>query len=285
MNAVARYAVSWREIAKPHRNVVARVQALARSGALSAAGLLRQAMDDRFVRCMYCHYVFDDQLAAFERIVVRLKSMGQFIDTATLLAMLKGERTVDGRYFHLSFDDGFRNNLTNAFPILRRHSVPAIFFVASGLLGADYDRTREACIDVFHHRAAIEMMRWDDVKAILDAGYEIGSHTRSHARLSSISSSPQRLADEILGSKHDLETRLGCLCRYISWPYGRVDDADEASLEFTRMAGYDACFGAFRGSVAPGVTDRYRIPRHHFEPHWPVSHVQYFARGNHEATT
>jgi peptidoglycan/xylan/chitin deacetylase (PgdA/CDA1 family) len=218
----------------------------------------------------------------FERIIVRLKEMGEFVRTDELISMLSGERPVDGRYFHLSFDDGFRNNYTNAVPILKKHEVPAIFFVPSGFIGADWERTRAYCLDVANYGSVVETLRWDDLKEMLDAGYEIGSHTRTHCRFTAISDDPARLEKEILGSKEELEAGLGYRCRYISWPYGRATDADAASVRFTKTAGYDACFGAFRGSIVVGQTDRYRIPRHHFESQWPLSHVEYFARGNRE---
>jgi peptidoglycan/xylan/chitin deacetylase (PgdA/CDA1 family) len=277
------FATSWRAAVQPASRPLDRMRGFARRSMLSALAAVRRGSADRFVRCLYCHYVFDDQRTDFERIIVRLKDLGTFVGTEQLLAMLVGERPVDGRYFHLSFDDGFRNNFTNALPILRKHGVPAIFFVPSGLIGADWDRTRTYCLDVTHYRSVIETLRWDDLKVMLDAGYEVGSHTRTHARFSAMSSDHARLEDEILGSKQDLETALGYRCRYISWPYGRTTDADMSSVGFTKAVGYDACFGAFRGSVIAGETDRYRIPRHHFEPQWQPAHVEYFARGNMEA--
>lgn len=276
------YAISWRTAVPATTTGADRLRAFARWSALSAMSVFSRKVADRFVRCLYCHYVFDDQVAEFDRIIGRLGALGTFVDSATLLEMLAGDRPVDGRYFHLSFDDGFRNNFTNALPVLRNHGVPAIFFVPSALVDADWERARDYCLDVTHYGAVIEMMRWDDLAAILDAGYEVGSHTRTHARFSAISTQRGHLEDEIRGSKHDLESRLGYRCRYISWPYGRVTDADASSVDFTREAGYDACFGAFRGTVRPGRTDRYRIPRHHFEPQWPLGHVEYFARGNME---
>jgi hypothetical protein len=90
------------------------------------------------------------------------------------------------------------------------------------------------------------------------------------------------LDDEIGGSKKQIEEELGQECRYISWPYGRLSDADNESLKAVERAGYEACFGAYRGTVRPGETDLFSIPRHHFEVQWPVSHVLYFARGNME---
>jgi peptidoglycan/xylan/chitin deacetylase (PgdA/CDA1 family) len=113
-------------------------------------------------------------------------------------------------------------------------------------------------------------------------GYEIGSHTRTHARFSAISNSQLLLEDEILGSKRDLEAALNYECKYISWPYGRLVDADEESMKMVKRAGYRACFGAYRGTVEKGLTNVYSIPRHHFEVQWPIAHVKYFARGNME---
>ncbi|MFM8292855.1 MAG: polysaccharide deacetylase family protein, partial [Planctomycetia bacterium] len=187
------YATSWRSAVHGPSRLTDRLRLFARRNALSLAAALDRRLADRFVRCLYCHYVFDDQAADFESLIVRLKALGTFVTTDDLLDMLTGRRPVDGRYFHLSFDDGFRNNFTNAMPILQRHAVPAIFFVPSDLIGADWERTRSYCLDVTHYRTVIETLRWDDLKAMLDAGFEIGSHTRTHARFSAMSAEHDRL--------------------------------------------------------------------------------------------
>jgi hypothetical protein len=84
--------------------------------------------------------------------------------------------------------------------------------------------------------------------------------------------------EAIVCSKVEIERILG-RCDYIAWPYGGLADIDEVSLSAIQKAGYHACFGAFRGQIIPGVTNRFKIPRHHFEPHWPLSHIRYFAHG------
>jgi peptidoglycan/xylan/chitin deacetylase (PgdA/CDA1 family) len=206
--------------------------------------------------------------------------MGEFINTDECIKMLKGERAINGKYFHLSFDDGFRNNYLNAFPILKKHAVPTLFFVPSAIIGADWSTTREYCLKTTRYRSIIEMMNWNDLRALTQDGYEIGSHTRTHARFSDISHSTQLMSEEILGSKAEIETQLGIPCKYISWPYGQLKDADTISLETVKSAGYTACFGAFRGTVSAEKTDIFSIPRHHFEAQWPLSHIKYFARGN-----
>jgi peptidoglycan/xylan/chitin deacetylase (PgdA/CDA1 family) len=196
--------------------------------------------------------------------------------------MLSGEREIDGRYFHLSFDDGFRNVFTNAVPILKRQQVPAITFVPTSLVEADWERTRRYCLETTLYQGVIEMIRWEDLRAMVAAGFEVGSHTKTHARLSAISPDSRLLGGELLGSKEEIETRLGVECKYIAWPYGGKNDADAVALAKVQQYSYRACFGAFREAVLPGETSKFASPRHHFEAQWPVSHVTYFAKGNME---
>lgn len=251
---------------------------------ISVRAAANRSMEQAFLRCLYCHYVFDDQRDDFRRLLVRLMEMGTFIDTDRCVRMLSGDEKIDRRYFHLSFDDGFRNIYTNALPILKEIAVPAIIFVPSShITGRSGGDPRVARSDVYRS-PRVEMLQWDDLKALRDHGVGIGAHTMSHARLSAISHDNGRLTREIAGSKDDIEHRLGIECRYFSWPYGRLTDVDDRSIRAVKDAGYHACFGAFRGSVVPGKTDLFRIPRHHFEAHWPLQHIAFFARGNMETT-
>jgi hypothetical protein len=100
-----------------------------------------------------------------------------------------------------------------------------------------------------------------------------------------VSASTTLVEDEVFGFKADLEEHLGRICNYISWPYGRIAAANARSLKIVEKAGYRACFGAFRGQVIPKTTNRFSIPRHHFEVEWPLSHVKYFALGGLERRT
>lgn len=277
----AAFATRWRDAAQLPVGPAQHARQAARRAVLSLKARTSRRWAPTFVRGLFCHYVFDDQRADFDRLLRSLMRHGRFIDADACLRMLSGERPVDGRYFHLSFDDGFRNNLTNAVPVLREHGVPAAFFVPTSIIGADRARAQRYCREI-QYPATIEVMTWDDVERLRECGFDVGSHTRTHARFSDLSGDPARLEDEIAGSKRELESRLGAACEYISWPYGRLCDADAPSLAVARAAGYRACFGAYRGSIRPLVTDPFRIPRHHFEVEWPLAHVEYFARGNME---
>lgn len=276
------YATQWQQAAPIPSGISAKARAFLRNSILSFSSVVNKGQGDAYLRCLYCHYVFDNQREDFEELIVKLKRIGHFVDTDECIEMLNGKKDIDKRYYHLSFDDGFKNNFTNAFPILIRHNVPAIFYVPSSLIGADWNIAENYCLNTTRYRAVIEMMSWKDLSDLLLEGYEIGSHTKTHARFSEISNSQELMADEILGSKKELETNLNYECKYISWPFGRLTDADTKSLKMVKDAGYAACFGAYRGTVEPDTTDIFSIPRHHFEVQWPVSHVEYFARGNME---
>ena len=234
-----------------------------------------------FLRCLFCHYVFDDQLEQFENLLVRLKKNAQFIDTETALKIVRGEKLLDRAYLHLSFDDGLKNNFSNALPILIKHQIPAIFFVPSALMGANWETAKQYCLQATRYNGVIEPASWADLQMAISSGYEIGSHSKRHARLAAVSGSPQQLMDEVSGSKQQIEDKLGAECKYIAWPYGTAADIDAAGFEAIRMAGYQAAFANLRGSVKPGVTELFNIP--HFEPQWPWRHVEYFvAKGKME---
>lgn len=264
-------ARTYHQAFPPQGGLSARLRAAAKRAALATLGRVARTSPEPRLRLLYCHHVFDDEVTSFAARLRQLLEMGRFVDTATAVSIVCGEAQVTQSLFHLSFDDGYRNIVTNALPVLRDLGIPSILFVPTRQLGVEH----------WTYAARIEMATWDDLEAARNAGMEIGSHTRDHLSFSEISSSPATLEAQIAGSKADIEQHLG-ECRYISWPFGRRSDADAVSLAAVKQAGYAACFGAFRGTVEPGKTDRFRIPRHHFEPHWPASHLRYFALGGGE---
>lgn len=272
-----KYVTNWRAM----RSAMPRpgLRNSARQLALSALSLVKRRTSVPTLRLMYCHHVFDDQIEMFEQKIRYLSGVGRFISADEVLDVIHGRRELDEHLFHLSFDDGFRNVVTNALPVLVEHGVPSTFFVPSAIISANEQTVRDYCLNTTNYPGVIEVASWDDLHLAQVAGMAIGSHTRTHARFTEISSSNNRLKDEICRSKEEIETKLGTSCDHISWPYGQIKDADSRSLEFVRSAKYSACFGAFRGKVTPGQTDPFYIPRHHFESYWPMAHFKCFADG------
>ena len=131
------YATLSSQVVKRPSELRPRLRATLRNLYLSIADRVTPRPRSNFLRCLYCHFVFDDQLKSFSDMLNRVQRLGKFVDTDRAVAMASGREPIDGQYFHLSFDDGFRNVFRNAISIMAEQSIPAIFFVPSAVIGAD----------------------------------------------------------------------------------------------------------------------------------------------------
>jgi peptidoglycan/xylan/chitin deacetylase (PgdA/CDA1 family) len=135
----------------------------------------------------------------------------------------------------VTFDDALRSVREQAFPILSRLGVPATVFAAT----AHADRAAPAAWSGHEqwlgteHEHELDCLSWDELRELMQAGWEVGSHTRSHPRLTQIDD--DRLRDELEGSKADCERRLGLRCDSIAYPYS---DYDDRVVQAAREAGY-----------------------------------------------
>ncbi len=159
------YATSWKQTGVPPSGIGNRVRWFLRNTILTTLAGLKTPNQGPFLTSLYCHYVFDDQIAQFEALIVELMKIGTFVTTDECVDMLKGKRSIDGRYFHLSFDDGFRNVVNNAIPVLMRHGVPAIIFVPTSFMGADFQMTTKYCREITLYNTTIELMKWKEASA------------------------------------------------------------------------------------------------------------------------
>ena len=143
----------------------------------------------------------------------------------------------NGKRFAITFDDGYRSMTERALPLLAELGVPATVFVPTAFIGAGrnlswsgIERWAEG-----PHRDELEPLDWDGIERLLAAGWEIGSHTVDHARLSELDD--EALARQLSESRRVLEQRLDRPCRTIAYPYG---DFDERVIAAARDAGYVA---------------------------------------------
>lgn len=229
------------------------------------------------LRCFNSHYVFDDQTHAFEQAIKYLTNLGEFVNTDDMVDMIEGKTPVDGRYFHISFDDGLKSLLRNAAPVLDKYNVPTLVFVNSKFVAApDEDPTQGGWTEISNYKKPIRVMTWSELR---DSNFEIGAHTRSHQKLSFLDDDPQELESEVLGCKQDIETALGIKCDYFAWPFGTREAITRKGLECVERAGYRAAFGSYRDAIVPGKTPLIEIPRQHFETNWSIRHIDLVANG------
>ena len=125
--------------------------------------------------------------------------------------------------------------------------------------GAYYNRfCRENGVDAaaLHRKHA---MSWDMLEAVRkDPLVEIGSHTVSHARISSLSSSDAFA--ELHDSRERLRSKLGVAARHFAFPYGRSGDCGARDFAIAKQAGYASAATTRKGIVRAGQ-DAMSLPR------------------------
>ena len=89
-------------------------------------------------------------------------------------------------------------------------------------------------------------MSWEEVRKLAAAGWEIGSHTRSHPRLTTLDSAA--LDAELRESQRECGEQVGVRCRSLAYPYG---DVDARVVAAAASAGYEAACALPRGRFDP----------------------------------
>lgn len=229
-----------------------------------------------WIRFPYYHHVFDDEREGFARQLTYLQQFGDFISLGDAVGILGSGAPIDGRYFCITFDDGYKNNLTNAVPILGEMGASAAFFLTTDYIDSHVEKDREHLLDFFDHRQSLmEFLSWDDCRELLTVGMEIGSHTVHHSRLSTMSK--DEVVQELADSKIAIETNLGQPCDHFCAPFGIPirDFNPDRDPALVRAAGYKSMLSTERGPMRGGG-DPFRIRRDHVLANWEIHQLRYF---------
>ena len=254
-----------------------RLRGLVRNAAVLALSMGRDiGATSGWVRFPYYHHVFDDERLGFARQLGYLRGFGDFVSVDDVVSLLDSGAAIDGRYFCITFDDGFKNNLTNAVPILLDHGAVAAFFVAAGYIGLDVEKDRDNLLDFFDHgKTLMEFLDWDDCRKMALAGMTIGSHTVNHARMADLNDAAAE--SELANSKKMIEYNLGRPCEHFCSPFG-IPGRDfniERDPDLAKQAGFRSMSTTERGATRQG-DNPYRIRRDHTLANWGNHQLRYF---------
>ena len=138
-----------------------------------------------------------------------------------VVARLEAKSPVPSRWVALTFDGGFADFYTNAYPALRRHGLKATLFVIVSALGAPGG------------------LSWDQLRELHASGLvEIGSHSWDHVADECLSADDAR--EEKARSKSVLEAKLGVPIVTYAYPYGAFS---ERARQLLREEGYRGAAG------------------------------------------
>jgi peptidoglycan/xylan/chitin deacetylase (PgdA/CDA1 family) len=149
----------------------------------------------------------------------------------------------------LTFDDGWQDALDVVTPLLNRLGVNATFFINPGLLGQ------------MHHVVngpAGQLLDEDGARALVAAGFELGSHSMTHVDLRTLDDAA--LARELTDSRAAIAELTGSGCRVLAYPFGAHDARVQAAA---RNAGYELALAWLPGPWNPFAAPRLPGPTRH----------------------
>jgi hypothetical protein len=103
----------------------------------------------------------------------------------------------------VTFDDGYRDTFTTAFPILSGHKIPFTLYLSTERIGSGDER----------------FLDWDQIGIMLESGLlTIGSHTHTHADLRHLDE--EKILNEIGEADNIIQRRLGIAPNHFAYPWG-----------------------------------------------------------------
>lgn len=190
-----------------------------------------------------CYHHFAEQCdsslctptSVFEQHMKILKEGGySVISTAELGEFLAFRRAIPRKAVVINLDDGYKSTYDIAYPILKKYGFTATFFIYTSFIGASKNA-----------------LTWEQLKALKADGFEVGSHTVTHADLTKKTAGETdkdylaRVKRELLDSKEILDEKLNQNTQYIAFPYGEFNPV---VLKLCEETGYQVGFSVKSGA-------------------------------------
>jgi len=140
----------------------------------------------------------------------------------------------------ITFDDGFSDFYTAAFPILSKYRFPATMFLPTGCIGQTRKQFKNA-----------DCLTWNEVKELSQARISFGSHTVNHPKLKELSYAEIR--NELRDSRTTLEQNLQGPINTFAYPYAFPETNKSFVSTLTQIlqeTGYICCVTTIIGNAS-----------------------------------
>ena len=161
------------------------------------------------------------------------------ITTSMLVEAITKGASLPPRPVMITFDDANEDNYTTAFPIMKKYGFTGILYLPYDYIGAP------------------GYLTVDQIKEMIAAGWEIGSHSLSHP-LNFMILSPAELRAEVVDSRKRLEALLGVPIQTFAYPFG---DVSSSAVDYVHFAGYIAAMDAKGFTADQGLGNLFALQR------------------------
>jgi peptidoglycan/xylan/chitin deacetylase (PgdA/CDA1 family) len=204
-------------------------------------------------------------VARFAEQLDRLAELGyQVVDLQTVLDHYQHEVPLPEKAVLITFDDGYRDTLENALPVLQSHGYPAVIFVPVAFLDSEMPLPHES--HLIERGMRNPTLDWGLMRELDAGGVRVESHGIAHRPLAEVSLDES--VREIAVSKLKLEENLGRPVTAYAYVKGSEAHFHPVHESILKQAGYEIAFTSISRSNGPDANP-FRLGRYNVEPYPP----------------
>ncbi len=224
----------------------------------------KKAVDYRYPRILMYHMIKQHRGGKFKGLRVSPEMFEKQVKYLaengwhffTMRELMENKETLPERSVALTFDDGYEDNYTHAFPVLRKYGAKATIYIVVDRHDREWSSRRKAKNNSGELMQEPKLTDVQIEEMIASGLVEIGSHTMTHDNLTALEREAKKR--EIVGSKEAIEKQFGITCDAFCYPFGLFDREDRALVE---EAGYGSATTTQTGIADLRACDPYEIPR------------------------
>ncbi|MBI5749834.1 MAG: polysaccharide deacetylase family protein, partial [Nitrospinae bacterium] len=205
----------------------------------------------------------------FSRQISFLNKYFSIITMERLINSIKNREPLPLNSIVITFDDGYKDVFTNAYPILKKYNIPATVFITTDYIEGSGVRGQGSRMKMDLPLAPcplpLIMLSWEDILEMIDNNISIGSHSVSHPKLSLIVDDEVEI--EVKKSKDIIQRHIKRDITCFSYPYGGRVFFNERIKEMLKRNGYQCACSTIYGinDLNSDLFELKRIPIEYYE--------------------
>lgn len=244
----------------------------------------------------------------FKKHVNFLRDRYKIISVRELINSLKERRGAPENSIVITFDDGYRSNYTDVFPIVKEMEIPISIFITTGEIGSkrfwhhkvdelneiagrEYKELNRKYLKRVPHKKKREiisrfeeklnynpkereMLSWDEIKKMSESKFvDFGAHTVSHPILTKA----KNFREEIIKSKEVLEEKINKSIRYFAYPNGVYNEKIKGVVK----SNFEASFTTKEQIInTKSYINNYEIGRFYIPEHFSGKNASPYNKGS-----